>query len=112
MQTNNKKKLRDFLFASGKNDVEWILSCKLLFTFSCLPQGQKNIPLGVLLTLANHRSLSSSFLLFPVFSFRFKDPPELHSAELLTFCSSFVFVPFVSVTERERGSETVQTGRM
>lgn len=30
-----------------------------------------------------------------------KDPPELHSAELLTFCSSFVFVPFVSVTERE-----------
>lgn len=35
--------------------------------------------------------------------FCFKDPPELHSAELLTFCSSFVFVPFVSVTERERG---------
>lgn len=29
-------------------------------------------------------------------------PPELHSAKLLTFCSSFVFVPFVSMTERER----------
>lgn len=60
----------------------------------------KNIPLGVLLTLANPRSLSSSFLLFSV-SLLLKDPPELHSAKLLTFCSSFVFVPFVSVTERE-----------
>ena len=40
---------------------------------------------------------------FSPFLFCFKDPPELHSAELLTFCSSsFVFVPFVSVTERER----------
>lgn len=46
---------------------------------------------------------------FPV-SLLLKDPPELHSAELLTFCSSFVFVPFVSVTERE--SVRVQTGRM
>lgn len=42
-------------------------------------------------------------LLFSLpFSLLLKDPPELHSAELLTFCSSFVFVPFVSVTERER----------
>lgn len=41
------------------------------------------------------------FFPFPV-SLLLKDPPELHSAELLTFCSSFVFVPFVSVTERER----------
>lgn len=38
---------------------------------------------------------------FPV-SFSFKGPPELHSAKLLTFCSSFAFVPFVSVIERER----------
>lgn len=45
-----------------------------------------------------------SFIFFSPFPFLFcfKDPPELHSAELLTFCSSFVFVPFVSVTERER----------
>lgn len=45
-----------------------------------------------------------SFIFFsplPV-SLLLKDPPELHSAKLLTFCSSFVFVPFVSVTERER----------
>lgn len=61
---------------------------------------KKNIPLGVLLTLANHRSLVF-FSPFP-FLFCFKDPPELHSAKLLTFCSSFAFVPFVSVTERER----------
>lgn len=53
------------------------------------------------MTLANHRSLSSSFLSLP-FTLLLKDPPESHSAELLTFCSSFVFVAFVSVTERER----------
>lgn len=41
-------------------------------------------------------------LLFPFsFCLLLKDPPEPHSAELLTFCSTFVFVPFVSVTERE-----------
>lgn len=50
--------------------------------------------------LANHRSF---FFFYPFpFLFCFKDPPELHSAKLLTFCSSFVFVPFVSMTERER----------
>lgn len=45
-----------------------------------------------------------SFIFFSPFPFSLllKDPPELHSAELLTFCSTFVSVPFVSVTERER----------
>lgn len=65
----------------------------------------KNIPLGVLLTLANHRS----FFFFSPFAFSLllKDPPELHSAELLTFCSTFVSVPFVSVTEREREQKSL-----
>lgn len=41
-------------------------------------------------------SPSPCFLLL----FLLGDPPELHSAELLEFCSTLVFVPFVSVTER------------
>lgn len=47
-------------------------------------------------------------LLFSLSFFLLKDPPELQSAELLTFCSSFVFVPFVSVTEREGAKDFKQ----
>lgn len=84
--------------------MEWILSCKPLFTFSCLlttakkQQKKTFAELRILLKTIDLFYLLSSF---PV-SFSFKGPPELHSAELLTFCSSFAFVPFVSVIKRER----------
>lgn len=64
-------------------------------------KGKKPIMIGVLLTLANrdlfHLPSRSPCLLL---LFLLGDPPELHSAELLEFCSTLVFVPFVSVTER------------
>lgn len=50
------------------------------------------------------------YLPFPLL-FSSKGPPELHSAELLTFCSPFVFVPFVSVIKKER-EKRVQMGRI
>lgn len=85
--------------------MEWILSCKPLFTFRCLPTTAKKrakkktfAELRILLQATDLFHLLSSF---PV-SFSSKGPPELHSAKLLTLCSSFAFVPFVSVIERER----------